>query len=69
MFQALGSDVLDNVFSGYNACIFAYGMLSLVYHFGIKLRTLGQTGSGKTYTMMGAKDDDGVTVIPVYNLI
>eukprot|EP00039_Didymoeca_costata_P016630 m.300660 g.300660 ORF g.300660 m.300660 type:complete len:1171 (+) comp16422_c0_seq10:196-3708(+) len=45
VFQALGSDVLDNVFSGYNACIFAYG----------------QTGSGKTYTMMGAKDDDGLT--------
>ena len=36
VFQALGSDVLDNAFQGYNACIFAYG----------------QTGSGKTYTMM-----------------
>ena len=41
VFEALGVDVLDNAFEGYNACIFAYG----------------QTGSGKTYTMMGARDD------------
>eukprot|EP00118_Oscarella_pearsei_P004125 m.17158 g.17158 ORF g.17158 m.17158 type:complete len:2041 (+) comp27345_c0_seq1:160-6282(+) len=37
VFEALGRDVLENAFSGYNACVFAYG----------------QTGSGKSYTMMG----------------
>lgn len=25
VFKELGSDLLSNVFSGYNACIFAYG--------------------------------------------
>ena len=37
-------DVVDNAFSGYNACVFAYG----------------QTGSGKTYTMMGTEEDRGL---------
>jgi hypothetical protein len=37
VFNDLGNDVVENAFSGYNACVFAYG----------------QTGSGKTYTMMG----------------
>ena len=37
VFNDLGSDVVENAFSGYNVCVFAYG----------------QTGSGKTYTMMG----------------
>eukprot|EP00041_Stephanoeca_diplocostata_P037818 m.1447794 g.1447794 ORF g.1447794 m.1447794 type:complete len:1137 (+) comp25110_c0_seq12:126-3536(+) len=44
VFKSLGTDVLENAFLGYNACIFAYG----------------QTGSGKTYTMMGAPNDDGI---------
>ena len=44
VFDNLGVDVLDNAFSGYNACVFAYG----------------QTGSGKTYTMMGAQDNPGI---------
>ena len=25
VFESLGTDVLENAFSGYNACIFAYG--------------------------------------------
>ena len=25
VFKALGLDILDNAFQGYNACIFAYG--------------------------------------------
>lgn len=37
MFEALGPEIMENVFEGFNACVFAYG----------------QTGSGKTYTMMG----------------
>jgi hypothetical protein len=37
VFDALGPDIMVNVFEGFNACVFAYG----------------QTGSGKTYTMMG----------------
>uniref|UniRef100_A0A8D8LMB0 Kinesin-like protein KIF13A n=1 Tax=Cacopsylla melanoneura TaxID=428564 RepID=A0A8D8LMB0_9HEMI len=44
VFDALGRDILDNAFQGYNACIFAYG----------------QTGSGKSYTMMGSQDNKGI---------
>ncbi len=44
----LGTDVVDNAFAGYNACVFAYG----------------QTGSGKTYTMMGSEEGDGRGLIP-----
>ena len=35
-----GTQMVENVLSGYNACLFAYG----------------QTGSGKTHTMMGKRD-------------
>lgn len=42
VFAALGVDVLNSAFEGYNACIFAYG----------------QTGSGKSYTMMGAGNEE-----------
>ncbi|XP_011505399.1 PREDICTED: kinesin-like protein KIF13A [Ceratosolen solmsi marchali] len=44
VFEALGLDILDNAFQGYNACIFAYG----------------QTGSGKSYTMMGNRENLGI---------
>ncbi|GMR33816.1 hypothetical protein PMAYCL1PPCAC_04011 [Pristionchus mayeri] len=44
VFAQVGSGVLENAFSGYNACIFAYG----------------QTGSGKSYSMMGGADSPGV---------
>ncbi|XP_045609914.1 kinesin-like protein KIF13A isoform X3 [Procambarus clarkii] len=44
VFTAVGQDILNNAFTGYNACIFAYG----------------QTGSGKSYTMMGAADSKGL---------
>ncbi|XP_045131033.1 kinesin-like protein KIF13B isoform X11 [Portunus trituberculatus] len=44
VFTAMGEDILNNAFTGYNACIFAYG----------------QTGSGKSYTMMGAADQKGL---------
>ncbi|XP_064103663.1 kinesin-like protein KIF13A isoform X4 [Macrobrachium nipponense] len=44
VFAAMGHDILNNAFAGYNACIFAYG----------------QTGSGKSYTMMGAADTKGI---------
>ncbi|SLM40651.1 kinesin family protein [Lasallia pustulata] len=44
LFADLGSPLLDNVFQGYNNCIFAYG----------------QTGSGKSYSMMGYGDEAGV---------
>jgi kinesin family protein 13 len=49
VFDQLGADVLENAFSGYNACIFAYG----------------QTGSGKSYTMMGSLMEDSLKgIIP-----
>jgi len=41
VYDDLGTDVVDNAFAGYNACVFAYG----------------QTGSGKTYTMMGGESE------------
>ena len=44
VFNALGVDILDNAFGGYNACIFAYG----------------QTGSGKSFSMMGTEDQKGI---------
>ncbi|KAG5679191.1 hypothetical protein PVAND_008778 [Polypedilum vanderplanki] len=44
VFDAVGRDILDNAFQGYNACMFAYG----------------QTGSGKSYTMMGTLDQKGI---------
>ncbi|XP_076306917.1 kinesin-like protein KIF13A isoform X2 [Tachypleus tridentatus] len=44
VYQHLGSDILQNAFQGYNACIFAYG----------------QTGSGKSYTMMGSEKNKGL---------
>ncbi|KAL1139626.1 hypothetical protein AAG570_006606 [Ranatra chinensis] len=44
VFDCLGTDILDNAFQGYNACIFAYG----------------QTGSGKSYTMMGSQENKGI---------
>ncbi|XP_077537872.1 kinesin heavy chain 73 isoform X2 [Haemaphysalis longicornis] len=44
VYNCLGTDILDNAFQGYNACIFAYG----------------QTGSGKSFTMMGGVDNKGV---------
>ena len=36
VFNALGKQVLDNAWQGYNTCLFAYG----------------QTGSGKSYSMV-----------------
>ncbi|KAK1118308.1 hypothetical protein K0M31_015013 [Melipona bicolor] len=45
IYQTLGQTVLDAVFTGYNSCLVAYG----------------QSASGKTYTMMGTKEDPGLT--------
>lgn len=39
IYETLGESVLDSVFTGYNACLVAYG----------------QSSTGKTYTMMGSK--------------
>ncbi|XP_073491542.1 uncharacterized protein [Aquarana catesbeiana] len=44
VFENLGDGVLENVWLGYNVCIFAYG----------------QTGSGKTFSMMGTEDQPGI---------
>ena len=30
VFDALGRDILDNAFQGYNACIFAYGQTGMI---------------------------------------
>ncbi|KAF0288257.1 Kinesin-like protein KIF16B [Amphibalanus amphitrite] len=52
IYQNLGSDVVDNAYDGYNACVFAYG----------------QTGSGKTYTMMGTQEERGLIPRICYRL-
>jgi hypothetical protein len=44
VYAALGPRVLDEVFSGFNNCIFAYG----------------QTGSGKSHTMLGTASQPGL---------
>lgn len=49
VFNVIGPEVLDALFSGYNASVFAYG----------------QTGSGKTYTMEGSRTKaEGHGLIP-----
>ncbi|XP_077303085.1 kinesin-like protein KIF13A [Lithobates pipiens] len=44
VFEHLGDGALENIWLGYNVCIFAYG----------------QTGSGKTFSMMGTEDQPGI---------
>jgi len=44
MMRIVGDVCVDNVWKGFNTCVFAYG----------------QTGSGKTHTMMGSEDDQGL---------
>ncbi|AGO11393.1 AaceriACR145Wp [[Ashbya] aceris (nom. inval.)] len=44
VYRALGVPIIDKLFEGYNATIFAYGM----------------TGSGKTFTMSGNKQEPGL---------
>ncbi|PIO22595.1 hypothetical protein AB205_0085660, partial [Aquarana catesbeiana] len=44
VFEHLGDGVLQNIWLGYNVCMFAYG----------------QTGSGKTFSMMGTEDQPGI---------
>lgn len=39
VYEALGKQVLDNAWEGYNCCLFAYG----------------QTGSGKSYSMVSGR--------------
>ena len=45
IFDEVAVAQIDEVLSGYNACIFAYGA----------------TGSGKTYTMLGNEKIDGIS--------
>ncbi|XP_048515959.1 uncharacterized protein LOC105683614 isoform X2 [Athalia rosae] len=45
VYDIIGKSALDAIFSGFNACLVAYG----------------QSASGKTYTMMGPKNDPGLT--------
>lgn len=45
VYQEVGLAVLDSMFNGYNACVFAYG----------------HSASGKTYTMMGDEIEPGLT--------
>lgn len=45
IFDEAANSYIDEVLSGYNACIFAYGA----------------TGSGKTHTMLGNEKVDGIS--------
>jgi len=47
VYEALGKQVLDNAWEGYNCCLFAYG----------------QTGSGKSYSMIGYGPNIGIVPI------
>lgn len=47
VYEALGKQVLDNAWEGYNCCLFAYG----------------QTGSGKSYSMIGYGANVGIVPI------
>ena len=48
VFDSIGRPMLDEVFKGFNVCLFAYG----------------QTGSGKTYCMQGGAEEATLGVIP-----
>ncbi|OMJ83613.1 hypothetical protein SteCoe_15401 [Stentor coeruleus] len=47
VYLALGEEVLNNAWEGYNCCLFAYG----------------QTGSGKSYSMIGYGNNKGIIPI------
>jgi hypothetical protein len=47
VYKALGEEVLNNAWEGYNCCLFAYG----------------QTGSGKSYSMVGYGNNKGIIPI------
>ncbi|SCV05817.1 LANO_0H15830g1_1 [Lachancea nothofagi CBS 11611] len=49
VYEEIGKPLIDKLFQGYNAIVFAYGM----------------TGSGKTYTMSGTPDEAGLILLSV----
>ena len=49
VFHSLGTDILDNAFEGYNACIFAYGQT------GEGTQTAAHVGNGNFNLLSGAK--------------
>ncbi|KAM3163722.1 Kinesin-like protein [Lachancea thermotolerans] len=49
VYEEIGKPMIDKLFQGYNATIFAYGM----------------TGSGKTFTMSGTRDEAGLILLSV----
>lgn len=49
VFDALGRDILDNAFQGYNACIFAYGQTGTYWmklYFRVQCPTNSRLKSG-----------------------
>eukprot|EP00042_Codosiga_hollandica_P037957 m.304469 g.304469 ORF g.304469 m.304469 type:complete len:1251 (-) comp55270_c1_seq1:55-3807(-) len=48
VYAAIGTEMLENAFQGYNTCLFAYG----------------QTGSGKSFSMMGSDLQENRGIIP-----
>lgn len=51
----MGLSVVENAFSGYNVCIFAYGQTG-----NFKTTFKMFLGSGKSYTMMGSSENAGI---------
>lgn len=47
VYNAVGKEILDNAWQGFNCCLFAYG----------------QTGSGKSYSMIGYGANKGIVPI------
>lgn len=52
LYEHTSKSILDGLLNGYNCSVFAYGA----------------TGSGKTYTMLGTKDQPGITFLTLMDL-
>jgi len=53
VYNSTSKTVLKSIFDGYNCSVFAYGA----------------TGAGKTYTMLGTKDEPGITYLTLVDLL
>jgi kinesin family protein 13 len=75
VFASLGTDILDNAFNGYNACIFAYGQTGSgepnkafpapaqntnKNKYKYKLAALARPAPGKSFTMTGSALQPGL---------
>lgn len=65
VFDALGRDILDNAFQGYNACIFAYGQTGTYTawtDFRVSARCPRDRGSVSWQIHLSGVEASGITV-------